>query len=114
MHQNKSAFPSPESLSSGADLSRVANQTPMLTAMDVAKLLKIGSSTLAALRKRGKFGPEPKRIGGSVRFVTSEVVQWIRLGCPDRAGWIALGGQTWAESAPIQAPAVSPDSSSAE
>jgi predicted DNA-binding transcriptional regulator AlpA len=94
---NRSPVETPEPAQSTlalATLATIESLPPMLTPRDVAALLKIGVSTLAALRKCGKFGPSPKRIGSSVRFVTVEVVAWIHAGCPNTVEWRNRGEAT--------------------
>lgn len=59
----------------------------VLTGADVAKMLAISESHFHAMKQQGKFGPEPRKLGGSVRYLREEVVEWLKAGCPDRQTW---------------------------
>lgn len=53
----------------------------LVTADDVAAMLKISTRTLWRLRSTGKL-PQPIRLGGSVRWRASDIDAWIAAGCP--------------------------------
>ena len=55
----------------------------LITADDLAKMLKLSERTLWRLLSGGKI-PEPVRIGGSTRWRLAEVQEWIAQGCPTR------------------------------
>lgn len=53
----------------------------LLTAADVASLLKVSKRTLWRMQSAGRL-PSPIRIGGIVRWRLVEVEEWIAAGCP--------------------------------
>jgi predicted DNA-binding transcriptional regulator AlpA len=53
-----------------------------------AQLLGISESHLYQMRATGHFGPTPIRLGRCVRFLVSEIVEWVHAGCPPRARWL--------------------------
>ena len=57
-----------------------------------AALLSISPSHLFALRRAGKFGPKPCKLGRSCRFRVDELRQWLEAGCPSAAVWRPKGG----------------------
>ncbi len=59
----------------------------LLTTREAARLLGIGERTLWRHSRDG-VAPAPRKIGGTVRYSRSEVLDWIARGCPrvhDRA-----------------------------
>lgn len=56
----------------------------LITARDFARLLKVSLRTLWRLVSTGK-APEPIKLHGSTRWVLSDVMKWIRAGCPPQA-----------------------------
>ena len=59
-----------------------------------AALLSISPSHLFALRRAGRFGPRPIKLGRSCRFLVVELRQWCEAGCPSAAVWRpAKGGR---------------------
>jgi len=54
---------------------------------DAARLLSISPSHLFALRRAGRFGPKPIKLGRSCRFRVDELRQWLEAGCPSAAVW---------------------------
>lgn len=63
-------------------------------AAGVAKLLGISESHLFAMRRAGRFGPRPTRLGRSCRFLVSELRAWAEAGAPSAAAWRpARGGR---------------------
>lgn len=78
-----------------SDAMRVNNPPPPLEALAVdgdatARMLGISKSQLHNLRRSGRFGPEPIRLGRCCRFRVAELVAWVNHGCPPRAQWRAL------------------------
>ncbi|RJP30925.1 MAG: DNA-binding protein [Phycisphaerales bacterium] len=57
----------------------------LLTAADVAKLLRLSRRSVLKLRSRGAI-PEPVRLGRSVRWRREELARWIAAGCPAAEG----------------------------
>ncbi|GEM_PF-4673909 len=49
----------------------------MLSRKEVAALLRLSVTSLDTLTRNGD-GPTSYRIGGSVRYIESEVLEWIR------------------------------------
>jgi len=56
----------------------------LITARQFAALLQVSLRTLWRLVSTGK-APEPIKLHGSTRWVLSEVMKWIRAGCPPQA-----------------------------
>lgn len=61
---------------------RVAEQK-LLTAKAVAKTLSTSVRTVWRKRSAGQL-PKPVKIGGSVRWRSSDIDRWIACGCPDQ------------------------------
>ena len=55
----------------------------LLNAEAVGEKLSLSKRTVFRLDSSGKI-PAPVRINGSVRWIDSDIEQWISLGCPDR------------------------------
>ena len=62
----------------------------LLNARQAAQMLGMGASTFQRQRALGVIGPEPVRIGGSVRWDRVAMEQWIDAGCPDADDWKAI------------------------
>jgi excisionase family DNA binding protein len=58
----------------------------LLSARDLAALLRLGLRTVRTMDAAGKL-PAPVRVGGSVRWRVSEIHAWLDAGCPDRQTW---------------------------
>ena len=56
----------------------------LITPRQFAGLLKVSLRTLWRLVSTG-MAPEPIKLHGSTRWVLSEVMKWIRAGCPPQA-----------------------------
>ena len=56
----------------------------LMTAQELAEVLKISSRQIWRLRSSGKL-PPPMNIGRSVRWDTATIREWISQGCPDEA-----------------------------
>jgi len=68
---------------------------PDVLAVDIegaARLLSISESHLFAMRRSGRWGPRPIKIGRSCRFLVSELRAWAQAGCPSAATWRSQGG----------------------
>ena len=63
----------------------------MLRADDLAKLLRMSKRTVFRYECSGRV-PAPLRIGGSVRWLGSEIQAWLDAGAPDRKTWETLKG----------------------
>lgn len=61
--------------------SEVENEPGLITARELARLLRVSTRTLARLRRTGDILC-PIRLGGSVRWRMEEVRRWISEGCP--------------------------------
>jgi predicted DNA-binding transcriptional regulator AlpA len=57
---------------------------------ETARRLGVSPSHLHNLRKSGRFGPTPTRLGRSVRFLAREVAAWAAAGSPARDRWAAI------------------------
>ena len=55
--------------------------------------LRLGLSKrqIFRLNSCGKL-PAPVKIGGSTRFISTEIESWILAGCPDRKSWERMRG----------------------
>lgn len=62
----------------------------LLTAADLAGLLKVNRSTLYSWLSSGRL-PMPLRIGKSVRWAKRIIDRWIEAGCPPRERWQMKG-----------------------
>lgn len=56
----------------------------LLSVGQVARLTGLSKRTIWRMARESRT-PDPVRIGRVVRFRASEVDQWLRLGCPNRA-----------------------------
>ncbi|MEX0717056.1 MAG: helix-turn-helix domain-containing protein [Planctomycetaceae bacterium] len=61
-------------------------QSPLLTAPEVARLLRLSDRTVRRLDSSGCL-PRGLRIGGSKRWRRDELLAWIGAGCPRRNDW---------------------------
>jgi predicted DNA-binding transcriptional regulator AlpA len=55
-----------------------------------AKLLGISESHLYGLKRTGRFGPAPIRLGRCCRYRVRELEAWVDAGCPSRSRWQAM------------------------
>lgn len=58
-----------------------------------AKLLGISESHLYALKRTGRLGPAPIRLGRCCRYLVSELRAWCEAGCPSRSRWHVMRGK---------------------
>ncbi|MHC4618377.1 MAG: helix-turn-helix transcriptional regulator [Planctomycetota bacterium] len=66
------------------------NQTPqLLSAKALGQRLSLSKRQIFRLNSSGKI-PAPVRIGGSVRWLQSEIVDFLNAGAPDRKTWEAM------------------------
>lgn len=63
----------------------------LLTAKAVGEMLSLSKRQIFRLNSSGKI-PAPVRIGGSVRWVESEISAWFKAGAPDRRTWNSIKG----------------------
>ena len=61
----------------------------LLTAKTLGQMLSLSKRQIFRLNSCGKI-PAPIRIGGSVRWIESEIVEFIKAGAPDRKSWEAM------------------------
>ena len=61
-------------------------QARLLSAKELAAALSLSRRQIHRLNACGRI-PKPAHIGGSLRFVSSEISAWILSGCPDRKTW---------------------------
>lgn len=62
----------------------------LLDAKKAAKMLGLGESTFHRHRALGLIGPEPLKLGGSIRWDRQQLECWIDAGCPDAEAWKAI------------------------
>jgi excisionase family DNA binding protein len=65
----------------------------LLSPEQLAQRMGVGKSTIYRLRQRGELGPQTLKVGGSSRFVESEVDAWLLAGCPPRRKWETIRTQ---------------------
>ena len=61
----------------------------LLNAKELAKMLSLSKRQIFRLNSCGKI-PKPIRIGGSVRWSSIEIADWLAAGAPDRLTWDAM------------------------
>jgi len=61
----------------------------LLTTEAVAQILSLSKRTVHRLNSSGLIC-RPLRISGSVRYIQSELMAWIRAGMPNRETWEAM------------------------
>jgi prophage regulatory protein len=61
----------------------------LLSARDLAALLRLGLRTIRSMDAAGKL-PAPVRVGGSVRWRLDELRAWLDAGAPDRETWARI------------------------
>jgi len=61
----------------------------LLSAAEVGEMLSLSKRTIHRYNCSGKI-PAPVRVGGSVRWIESEISAWIRAGAPDRKMWNSM------------------------
>lgn len=68
------------------------NTEQLLTTKAVAKILSLSPRTVHRLNSSDLI-IKPHRISGSVRYVRSELMAWIKAGMPRRSEWQAMKQQ---------------------
>lgn len=63
--------------------SGIVSEPLLITAEDVARLLKLSTRSLWRMRSAGDI-PSPIRVGAAVRWRVDEIKKWIEDGCPNR------------------------------
>ena len=63
----------------------------LLTAKAVGEMLSLSKRQIFRLKSSGKI-PASVKIGGSIRWVESEISAWIIAGAPDRRTWNSMKG----------------------
>ena len=63
----------------------------LLTAKAVGEMLGLSKRQVFRLKSSGKI-PAPVKVGGSIRWVESEMSAWIIAGAPDRRTWNSMKG----------------------
>lgn len=63
------------------DIFGLTEETALITAGELAQLLRVSKRTLWRLRSRGAV-PSPLRLGGNVRWPLDQIRNWIARGCP--------------------------------
>jgi excisionase family DNA binding protein len=62
-------------------------QPELLTVEQSAALCSISRSDFYGKLSAGIIGPEPIRLGRSIRFSRRALMEWIAAGCPPRSQW---------------------------
>ena len=72
-------------------MSKEVKQTTekLLSTEAVAQILSLSKRTVHRLNSSGLIF-KPLRISGSVRYLESELLAWIRAGMPNRVEWEAI------------------------
>lgn len=80
---------------------RTRTASLMIGRTEFAQLCGISAKTLDTHRATGRIGPQPVRLGGSLRWNRLEVEEWLkrrtaRNELPDARAWAAIwrGGRT--------------------
>lgn len=69
-----------------------ANQNiTALSAKALATMLSLSPRTVWRLRAQGAL-PKPLKIGGAIRWRSSDIVLWQEKGCPDQKTFEAMKG----------------------
>jgi predicted DNA-binding transcriptional regulator AlpA len=53
----------------------------------VAKIIGVSLSHLHTMRRKKLLGPQPVKLGGTIRWKRSELLRWIQAECPDLETW---------------------------
>ena len=79
------------SITKGDEMTSSVIREKLLTAAAVGEMLSLSKRQIFRLNSSGKI-PAPVRIGGSVRFIESEISAWLQAGAPDRRTWNFMRG----------------------
>jgi predicted DNA-binding transcriptional regulator AlpA len=63
----------------------------LLSAKTLGQMLSLSKRQVFRLNSCGRL-PKPVRIGGSVRWIESEISEFIKAGAPERKTWEAMKG----------------------
>jgi predicted DNA-binding transcriptional regulator AlpA len=63
--------------------SAIVSEPLLITAEDVARLLKLSTRSVWRMKSAGAI-PSPIRVGAAVRWRMDEIKKWIEDGCPKR------------------------------
>jgi predicted DNA-binding transcriptional regulator AlpA len=66
-------------------LEKESSLPDLMDAERLAKALSVSLRTLYRLKGRG-YLPDPIRLGGSVRWRSTDIQRWILAGCPKQQG----------------------------
>jgi predicted DNA-binding transcriptional regulator AlpA len=69
-------------------------KTNLLTARAVGEILSLSKRQVFRLNSSGKI-PQPVRIGGSIRWIESQINEWIAAGAPDRKTFETMQQAGW-------------------
>lgn len=64
-----------------------------IKAKEAAQLLGISVSHFFNLKKTGRLGPQPRRLGRSVVYLCPEIMEWVAAGAPSQSAWLARRGK---------------------
>lgn len=92
MSASASASTPPEPMRTAANEGVNVGSPLGLAASDAAQLIGVSLSHFYQLHKTGRL-PLPIRLGRSVRWIRSELVEWLETGAPSRSRWEALKGR---------------------
>ena len=72
----------------------VATREQLLVASDVGEMLSLSKRQIFRLNSSGKI-PTPVKIGGSTRWMESQLSAWLQAGAPDRVTWNLIRGDSF-------------------
>lgn len=78
---------SPDTVQAYAAPPRSGTEAELLNAAESAQLLGIAEAHFYNLKKLGKLGPRPVKLGRSVRYLRLELLAWAAAGSPDQRHW---------------------------
>ena len=67
------------------------SEEKLFSSQDVGQILGLSKRTIHRLNSSGSI-IKPLRISGSVRYLRSELISWIKAGMPKRSEWEARKG----------------------
>jgi predicted DNA-binding transcriptional regulator AlpA len=65
-----------------------------VTTEGAAKMLGISLAHFHNMRKAGKLGPKPSRLGRRCLYIKAEMWEWLNAGCPARDRWLIMRGKS--------------------
>ena len=72
------------------ELHSSARERLAYTRDDVAGLLQVSLRHVAAMEATGRLGPRKLKFGRAVRYLASEIQEWLEAGAPARDRWDAM------------------------